>query len=207
MTYRSFFILGFSVLSLSACQTLKGIQEDLGSIGTATSNKVAEITAVEEKPAPLATDGSICPAIIIDPQLDSMSEFEDMQKPSDSTLTSRIFLTATQSECSIKGDVLAMHLDLNFRSELGPKAKRKDSDRPFFAYPYFIAVHDGNNAELAREIFAASITYDAKQEKIELVDTINQELPLNEDGTVPAYQIHIGFELSEEQLFYNAGQE
>ncbi len=144
-----------------------------------------------------------CPPIYIDPSLSKMSEFKDMEKPSSYSEVSFIELKSTAQECKIEGSFINMRIDLNFEGRLGPKGRLKTSDRPFFAYPYFIAVTDSMGIELAKEIFAASVSYDEGQDSIRLVETIRQRLPLNPDGSVPAYNVNVGFQLTEDQLFYN----
>ena len=190
-------------LFLGGCQTLEGLQRDIGNLSSSINEKAAALSAPdEEQNMQLAADA--CPDIIIDPQLDSMTEFFDPEKPSDETKVSEIRITRTQSECESDSEYLTMRIDMSFEGALGPKARRKQGDRPFFAYPYFVAVTDGQGNELARELFAASVTYDADQNSMSLVDTIRQRLPLNDDGSIPSYQIQIGFQLTEDQLFYNA---
>jgi len=207
MITRHMMILACSALLLSGCSTWEGLQRDFGTAVTSVGKSVDNLSAKTQKaePAPVVYNGGgNCPTIIVDPQLDRMSEFYDMEKPSASSEVSTIRLAGTQSECELEGEFLNMRIDLNFAGNLGPKAKRKESDRPFFAYPYFIAVSDGEGNELARELFAASVTYNKNQDSIELVETIRQRLPLNDDGSVPSYQVQIGFQLTEDQLFYNA---
>lgn len=208
MTYRPLILVLTCSVGLTACQTWDGLKNDLGSLSETTSQKIATLTAPKEGQAQRAVAGveTTCPPIIIDPQLDSMTEFMDMEDTQDENLVSFVAITETKTLCTPTNNTLDMRLDLTFNSKLGPKAKAKESDQPFFAYPYFISVTDGDAQELAKEIFAASITYEKDQAAIELVETINQSLPLNEDGTIPDYQIHIGFQLTEEQLFYNASQ-
>lgn len=211
MIIRHIMIFTLSALLLSGCSTWEGLQRDFGkavvSVGESVdnfNNKSADQNPQNEPASVVYNAGGNCPSIIVDPQLDRMSEFYDMEKPSPSSEVSNIRLAGTQSECEIEGEFLNMRIDLNFAGSLGPKAKRKKSDRPFFAYPYFIAVMDDEGNELARELFAASVTYQKNQDSIELVETIRQRLPLNDDGSVPAYQVQIGFQLTEDQLFYNA---
>lgn len=202
-----------TALLLGGCQTLEGIQRDLGSFGSAINEKAAALSATDEEETAGAegqmqasTASDICPDIMIDPQLDSMTEFFDAKKPSDDTKISEIKIVRTQSECESDGEYLTMRIDMHFEGSLGPKARRKEGDRPFFAYPYFVTVTDIQGNELASELFAASVTYDADQQSMALIDTIRQRLPLNDDGSVPSYQIQIGFQLTEDQLFYNASQ-
>ena len=197
-----------TALLLGGCQTLEGLQQDLGNFGSSINEKAAALSTPDEEET-AGTEkqqqaSNICPDIMIDPQLDSMTEFFDGKKPSDGTKISEIHITHTQSECESDGEYLTMRIDMHFEGSLGPKARRKVGDRPFFAYPYFVTVTDIQGNELASELFAASVTYDADQENIALIDTIRQRLPLNDDGSIPSYQIQIGFQLTEDQLFYNA---
>ncbi|HPF78529.1 MAG TPA: hypothetical protein PLF01_04455 [Alphaproteobacteria bacterium] len=209
MNYRLLSMVAASSLLLSACgSTLEGIQRDFGNFATSIDEKVGDMkssdNAAKPAEAPVTLAGDACPSIMVDPQLDSMSEFEDMENPSKETEISTVHLMSTKSECTLDGEFLTMRIDLSFDGQLGPKARRKNGDRPFFAYPYFIAVMDSEGNELARELFAASFTYTAEEDHMSVVDTIRQKLPLNDDGTVPAYQVQIGFQLTEDQLFYNS---
>ena len=215
MMTKNTFLLIATCFSLTACQTVEGLKKDFGSFGNSVSNKVTDIktdmtskkeTDIAGNEAPIIISDGTCPSIDIDPQLNNMSEFYDMQKPTKGTEVSNLKLTNSKSACQVAGEFLEVNIELTFAGKLGPKAKRKDGDRPFFAYPYFVAVTDSNGEELAKELFAASVTYEKNQEKIELVETIRQKLPLNDDGSTPDYKIQIGFQLTEEQLFYNASR-
>lgn len=208
MKTHNIILLCFAVVSLNACQTIKGIQKDFSSMGDTVGSKVNSLTSKDETTnvaSSIVNDGT-CPSISVDPQLNSMSEFYDISKPSAGTEVSTLTLKETKSACKVDGEYLEVKIDLSFEGELGPKAKRKADDRPFFAYPYFISVTDNEGKELAKELFAASVTYEPNQEKIALVETIRQRLPLNDDGSSPGYQINIGFQLTEEQLFHNASR-
>lgn len=202
MKIHHFALLSVSALTLAACSTFEGLQRDISGMTSSLGSKMSGKADGTQK---TLAEGE-CPSISVDPQLNSASEFADMEKPSSTTKISTITLKDTKSECALDGEYLNMRIDLFFAGELGPKAKRKKDDRPFFAYPYFIAVENGAGEELARELFAASVTYDKLQEKIELVETIRQRLPLNENGTIPDYRVKIGFELTEDQLFYNTSR-
>lgn len=206
MKIRTLILLGFSVTTLGACETMEGLKRDLSNVGQSVSTKVDSLKADDTTPASTIVNDGGCPPISVDPQLSTMSEFYDPDKPTAGTEVSTINLSGTKSACNIDGEYLEVQIELSFDGELGPKAKRKSGDRPFFAYPYFIAVTDKDDNELAKELFAASVTYESNQEKIQLVETIRQRLPLEDNGSLPAYQIKIGFQLSDEQLFHNAAK-
>lgn len=147
--------------------------------------------------------GSICPPIIVDPQMESLTEYADPTKPSEDTKVSTFKLVTTQSTCDIADGKLKVRMDLSFAGELGPKAKRRSGDQPFFAYPYYVKITDGSGQKLAEESFAASVTYEKNQNRIEIVEIIRQNLPLKADGSAPVYEIHVGFQLTEDQLVQN----
>ena len=202
-------IIALSALSLAGCQTVKGIQKDFSnlqsSIGAPKSAAAADTAKSNSIGAAIINDGT-CPPIIIDPQLDSMTEFYDMEKTEPENEVSHISLSGAQSACKREGEFLDVRIDLTFDGDLGPKARRRDNDRPSFGYPYFVTVSDEKGEELAKEIFSASLSYEARQNEIQLVETIRQRLPLHNDGSLPPYQIHIGFQISEDQLFFNASK-
>jgi predicted small secreted protein len=197
-----------AAIMVSACgSTFEGLQKDIGKLGNSVNSAVSSNEEETGNRANVVMKDNSCPPIIVNPQLDSLTEFEDMENAEEGTETSSITLSSTQSSCEEQGEFLNMRIDLTFDAALGPKAKREENDRPFFAYPYFIAVLDGSGEELAREVFAASVTYGEDQNQIQLVETIRQNLPLTYDGEAPDYQIEIGFQLTEEQLFYNTSQD
>ncbi|MEZ5902865.1 MAG: hypothetical protein R3D88_06120 [Alphaproteobacteria bacterium] len=211
MTHRIPFLLVVSALSLSACQTFEGIKKDFSTLSNNVSSGVSSMTSSDDSKepqaiAPVTFNNESCPPIIIDPGHEKAAEFEDMEKPSAATEISHVQLMGTQTECGLKEDKLEVRADLTFRGALGPKAKRKEGDQPFFAYPYYVAVTDDQGNKLAEELFAASVTYGKDQSQIELVETIRQKLPLHKDGTIPGYQVHIGFQLSPEQISYNGAK-
>lgn len=207
-TYK-IILVALCSLSLNACSgTFEGLKQDFSTFGKTVDDKVSNLKQSDENTeknnaTAILSDGT-CPPLNVDPQFSKMSEFYDPEKPSKGTEVSTLNLISTKSACEKDGDYLSVQIELAFEGALGPKAKRKSGDRPFFAYPYFVGVTNNDGDELAKELFAASVTYGANQEKIKLVETIRQRLPLNDDGTTPAYQIKIGFQLTEEQLFYNA---
>lgn len=196
-------------MALSACQTFAGMQEDFKRLSASISQKTKNLTP----PTPVevaesevrALENPICPPVIIDPQLNSLTEFYDESNPTSASKVSSVYLARASSKCTPDGEYVSILIELAFDGALGPKARRKSSDQTFFAYPYFITVTDNDGNEVVKELFAASMTYDATQNQQSIVETIRQRLPYNNDGTLPPYQVHVGFQLTENQLFYNAG--
>jgi len=205
--------LTFAVMTLSACQTFSGIQEDFKVLSHSVSNTAKSLTSKttsKEDSAPIAlidpkaVENPICPPIIIDPQLSTLTEFYDPRQTNEADKVSSVHLARASSTCTQGDEYMTLQIDLAFDGKLGPRARRKDGDQPFYAYPYFITVKDNAGNEVVKELFAASMTYGSDENKMSLIETIKQQLPYNRDGTLPPYQIHVGFQLTEDQLFYNA---
>ena len=133
-----------------------------------------------------------------------MTEFHNPEKTSDNLIVSQFKLVDTNTLCELDGDYVAMQIDLVFEGMIGPEAKRKDGDKVFFSYPYYVAVNDIEGNQLAEEFFAANVSYGQNETKKKVVETIRQRLPL-EEGIAP-YQIDVGFSLTEEQITYNAAK-
>jgi len=200
------FILSVSV---SGCETAAGIQQDFKDFNASLNAKTKELTApkaevVTSDTEARALDVPICPPIIVDPQLKSLTEFYDEKNPSSNTIVSSVHLARASSSCEQGPEYITLTIELAFDGKLGPKARRKKSDQTFFAYPYFVSVRDNDGNEVVKEMFAASMTYSSNQNKQSLVETIRQKLPRNNKGNLPSYQVHVGFQLTENQLFYNA---
>jgi len=186
--------ISLSLLTLSACQTLQGAGEDLDSLMSTKDQ-----TSLPAGPAP-------CPPAKIMPELKEMVEFSDLSNPSSKTEISRLKIREIKSHCTQEDGNLVVRLDISFDGALGPKARIRETDKPSYAFPYFVAVSGPKGGVLAKELFAASISYDAQQNETSQVETITQHIPLNGDGNTPDYSVLIGFQLAEEQLAYNRAE-
>ncbi|MEM8833188.1 MAG: hypothetical protein AAGB32_01485 [Pseudomonadota bacterium] len=194
-----------AVFYLGGCaQTFEGLKTDLNKLGNAVSETTSNMTG-RSLPANTIVQGDLCPPVSIPEQMGSLTEFNDPQNTGDDQIVSRFVLKQSNAVCETDGGAVAMQIDLTFYGMLGPKAKRLEGDKPFFSYPYFIAVKDINGNELAREVFAANVGYANDQKNVQVVETIRQRLPL-EDGTAP-YTVEVGLSLTEDQLVYNATPE
>lgn len=211
------FTASLAVMSLTACSsTYEGLKNDFKHI----SNKVygedgliqpQSASASSSSAKQVVNDGITvlnnlldCPHLSLDPKLSSASEFYDMKSPSADTEISTIRITDTNTRCDMEADNISMEIDITFEGQLGSYAEGKDSGKLFFAYPYFVSVTDESNTELAKEVFAVSVNYESDTTTFKTTETIKQLLPVDENGDLPAYEIQLGFQLTEEQLFYNA---
>lgn len=199
MLMKRLILLGSSLLTLSACQTLDGMRGDMNTL----LNTEGEKAQTTEIAAASAESSTACPTVQVMDELKTMIEFSDLANPSEDEEIARLRINDVRSACDVADGDLIVQMDITFDGALGPKARIKDTDKPSYAFPYFIAVTGPEGSVLSKEIFAASVSYEAKEDVIRQIETIHQTMPLAEDGTIPAYQILIGFQLSEEQLAYN----
>jgi len=185
-------------LTLSACQTLEGLQQDFTSI--LPSNDRAQESSVQ-----VAQKSAGCPNIQINEDLRTMAEFSTPSDPSVENQLASLEIVDVQTSCNKGAENVDVEIRLTFDGYLGPAGKRQDSSAHNFAFPYFVAVTDEQSTILAKEIFAATISYSADEDEIRQVETIYQQLPV-EDGKLPRYNIIVGFQLDEYQLAYNRAQ-
>lgn len=210
---RRFALPFFAFFVLNSCQTLDGIGGDLSSAWNASADALTRITArdVTGNNAAAASAASgpaqpiACPPVRVMEELRNLVEFQDPAKPSDKTEMARAMIKTVDARCAVGGN-LSVELDITIDSTLGPKARVKKTDKPNFAFPYFIAVISPEGGVVAKEIFAASLSFENGEDKMNRMETITQHIPLSADGTVPAYSILVGFQLSEEQLAFNRTQ-
>lgn len=199
-------------LSLSACQTAQGVQSDVTqgftSIRTALQNFRQQPGETADQPSAMAlaanpetmtTDD--CPEVRIVSDLNQVHQFVDAAKPSPAQAISTIRMTDVQNQCSVADNNMVLDLTLAFDGIAGPKARAKPSDKPSFAYPYFIAITNNQGSIVAKEIFAVTMAYEKGKNERTYSETIRQMIPANE--SLKNYKVLIGFQLSEQELAYN----
>lgn len=194
MNAKPFLLLFLSCFTLSACQTLELAWNDL------TNFKDSQpVNNVERREAKIENP---CPTVRIIDELSSLSEFKG-NSDKESQLISRVNLNQVESSCNFERGHVAVDLKLAFESALGPKAKIKNSDKPFFAYPFFVAVTNDDDEILAKEVFAASIAYKRDEDSHMYYEKLKQLIPISRNSQARNYNILIGFQLTAKQLKFN----
>ncbi|MEM6781176.1 MAG: hypothetical protein AAF569_04885 [Pseudomonadota bacterium] len=197
-----------ATLTLTACQTMDNMQSSIG--GLFDTNTAAEDTEMAAKSNEMAEtivaagQTKNCPSVQIMADLKEMHEFTDFTAPSDTNKVSEIEIMEVDAACSPEDEAIAVKIDITFDGQVGPQARQRKSDTANFSYPYFVAVTDADGKILAKEIFAASVSYSSGQDTIKQIETINQLLPRTNDVT--DYTVLLGFQLNEDQLIYNRTQ-
>ena len=212
-------LVAITSLSLTACGMINGAGQDFQNWGnylerTFEANESQntapyeqqqnnqELASSSSEPISLQSN-TVCAQISLPPMNSKLVQFEDPASHSDATKVAEVNLTNVYSRCYQGSDAMTVSLDLSMAAQLGPKARLNANDKPYLSFPYYITVSDYQGNELAREVFAASFAFDATQMQKTMVETIEQNLPLNSQGALPHYKMEVGFELSDEQRSYN----
>ena len=192
--------IGVCLLSLSACETVEGIKQDIASINFDSFEPAA--SASSEEHAEFLVDGN-CPQIQIVDDLSRLYEFNEGQSMKSANLVSSVIMEKAQSTCSHGDRSVTVDLKLSFNGKLGPKGRHSSKEKPFFSYPFFVAVTSDSGKILAKEIFAASMTYDAGQSEQLYFETLRQIIPADSQAQSSRYKVMVGFQIAEKQLAYN----
>ena len=186
---------------LGACETMDSFSGLFEPKETQTAQAQAE-TLNDTILAAAGTEN--CPSIQIMSDLQQMVQFKTQSEPTPDNELSRIEIKNVGSNCALEDEAIALKIDITFDGSVQPTARVKENDTVNFSYPYFVAVTDEDGKILAKEIFAASVSYSSEQETIKQIETINQLLPKTRDAS--DYTVLLGFQLNEEQLIYNRTQ-
>ncbi len=196
MKFTPLILLSAALLTLPACDTVDRL---MGSLDDTARSPESHLVREPTSNA-LIND---CPDVKIVDELSMLTEFTNAAMPDDSNTISRAHVSMGESTCTYTERSVTMDVKLVFDSELGPRAKVKDSDTPFVSYPFFVAVTDEDGRILAKEVFAASMTYASNEKTHTYTENIRQVVPLRrrEDGR--DHKVLIGFQLTAEQLAFN----
>jgi hypothetical protein len=198
-----------SVLALGGCSTFEGLKEDLSKGYHSVAGTVSDVTSDIADPDPneakkkLPVYDGTCPGVSVRPDLRRLVEFYDPSKPTEAGKISEISIDAVRNVCRTENAQIVMQIDLSLSGKTGPKARVKPSDKPSFAYPYFVAVTDPQGNVLSKEIFAASVAYASDQKEIKQTESIFQNMPFPDSSIGQSYTVVVGFQLTPEQLAYN----
>lgn len=183
-----------------SCQTLENIASDIENVSGDRAAPGSAVSPLQESETLLA---SPCPQVEIVDDLSSLSDFTNPKKMSKDNLISRVDLSSAESTCKLASASAIVDLKVVFNGKLGPKARQKDSDKPFFSYPFFIAVTAPSGKIMAKEIFSASLTYGAKENSHAYFENLRQIIPIASKDQAKNYRVLVGFQLTPEQLAYN----
>lgn len=196
-------ILSFAFL-LGGCSTMNGLKDDITKGYDNVANTFAKVLdPVKEAKKKLPVYDGTCPPVSVRPDLTHVSDFYNPSNSSEDTKISEATITNVQNTCRVEDGRIIMQVDLSISGKTGPKARVKPSDKPSFAYPYFIAVTDSKGTIVSKDIFAASLSYSANQNEGATTETIFQNMPIPDTAAGEIFNVVVGFQLTNEQLSYN----
>lgn len=202
MKQHNAILIIFSIIILSGCQTLENLSQEFPTHMPAQT----PIESVEQAVQQSRSDNllaSPCPQIEIVDDLSTLSDFISPRSPKISDLVSRITMINAQSSCKISSKTAVVDLQLNFEGKIGAKGRKNSGDKPFFSYPFFIVVAAPNGKIMAKEVFAASMTYGQGEETHHYFEKMRQIIPIKNKDSASRYKILIGFQITQDQLSYN----
>lgn len=200
MKQLRFFTLSICAIALSSCQAMDGLVQDIDSLD------LPSLSMSESSTDQLIYDGK-CPHVEIVEELRAFNDFTDLSDPGDYNLISRATIAKIDTACSYDQRSVTVDLKMAFEGQLGPRAKTSASDKPFFSYPFFVAVTGAGGDILAKEIFAASMTYPAGENRQTYHENMRQIIPVESRDRGARYKILVGFQLNPDQLAYNRHKE
>lgn len=150
----------------------------------------------------VARSGPGCPDVRIVGDLNQLHQFSDNQPATESNSVSAVWLQDIQESCRTSGRDVTVDMTLAFTGQLGSKGKAHSTDKPSFAYPYFVAITNNQGNIVAKEVFAVTMTYDGGKTTENKVEKIRQIIPVA-SGDISNYKVLVGFQLTDQELAYN----
>lgn len=196
MKTRALTFCAMMALLLGGCQTLDSFGSTLAALdlpGWGDGPNTERVTIIPQ---------GDCPAVSRVAELASLYQFNNPVRPDNSQKISEAHITRVTSKCAKQGKNLKLDLSIVFDGGVGKKGKAVPTDKPSFAYPYFVAITNNKNQILSKEIFAVSFAYDSSAVVQQQVESTSHIVPVGND--IPStYRILIGFQLDPEELAYN----
>ena len=193
----SFYIV--CLLCLSACsETINGIVDDLNK-GIGQVNTEARGMSSSER---LLAEPE-CPQIEVVEDLGMIYDFTDENKNLYENLVSQSKIKSKAGKCVLASNSATVDMSLAFDTKLGPKARQRKTDKPFLTFPFFVAVTGLDGKIMAKEVFAASMSFDTGENHRVHHEYLRQIIPIKYKDRAYRYRILVGFQLTPEQLAYN----
>ena len=112
-----------------------------------------------------------------------------------SRLVAQLTVGDFRGGCEYDDDGVTVALDLDFDAQRGPRYG--GAPVPF---DYFVAVVDGTDRILAKEVFATEVMVEPGSTRGQVTEQLAQRIPLDRRALGPTYQILLGFQVSEAEL-------
>lgn len=198
--FRLFLILA-AIAGLTGCETVNGAMTDMKGAFSRLGGGNEVAAAPAEEPL-IAAYGVDCPRVGVVEDLNSLTQLSD-ESGKLGTEISSARMASVQSQCAINDKNVIVDMDIMFEGRMGPKGRVKPDDMPSFSYPYFIAITTPSGSITAKEVFTATVAYEANQDTMNHAEQIRQVIPLTGEYNPSDFEILVGFQLSPAELAYN----
>lgn len=143
-----------------------------------------------------------CPDVRIVSDLNQVHQFAEGAQMESGNLASSIRMQDVEAKCTAGTRTVTVDMTLAFAGQIGPKGRAHASDKPSFAYPYFVAITNDHGSIVAKEVFATTLTYGTADDKGTKIEQVRQIIPAI-SSDMRNYKVLIGFQLSDRELAYN----
>ena len=196
---RALLILPFLVAAWTVVPAAHAIAQDKGDQSEADKKKKEEWN-LRQLPLPSLKNAGPCPYVKVLYDAGRFEEFKDNQQASGSVAyTGEI--QSLSADCEYKG-LAPIHNKISIRFALGRGPQGLEARKTF---NYWIGVTHRNPSALAKEYFSLPVTFSAGQDRVAVVDTINDIVIPRADKTVAGdnFEILVGFDVTPEMADFN----
>ncbi|MGE0120767.1 MAG: hypothetical protein AB7S71_18910 [Dongiaceae bacterium] len=141
-----------------------------------------------------------CPRAVVGEGAGHLTRFDGTGKDAtDVVFDAEIFDLA--GSCVYDDEEIEVDMQVQIVAGRGPAATDD-----YARFDYFVAVTSADGTILAREAFDAAIELSGNQTRNEIIDEIEQTIPIPEGGSGGGLVIIVGFEMTPEELEFNRQQ-
>lgn len=180
-----------SILLIGSCNALENTIDGLSKTGQIIAGTENSLINYQKCP----------PAFVVD----DLSMFNEYATKStrDSQLQSKATAIISSNKCSYKNKSVTVDTVLDFTATLGPKGRLHHKDNPVYSYPFFVAITGRDGKIMAKQLFAASVSFEDGANEGNYTEKLRQVIPVKDADDGINYAVMIGFQLEEDQLNYN----
>jgi hypothetical protein len=135
-----------------------------------------------------------CPRAVVGEGAGRLTRFDGAGKdPSNVVFEAQI--TDLAGSCVYRSGEVEVEMQIQIVASRGPAAADGDA-----RFNYFVAIADGNRAVLAREAFDAAVELSGNQTRNQILEELEQTIPIPEGGSGANLVIIVGFEMTPEEF-------
>ncbi|MEM7571231.1 MAG: hypothetical protein AAF337_15695 [Pseudomonadota bacterium] len=147
---------------------------------------------------PLIVEITDCPAIGFVRYANSVTAFRDGAMATADNVTYRAVMSNLDVDCQDRGEGIRTRVDFTITAEPGPAGSPRQ-----IALPYFLVIARAGDELLAKSIYMAQVSLTGPDDRGRTRESVNFTIPTNELADTNAYELLIGFELSNVEARYN----